>query len=297
MAPARERKRFTRLVSGVLVVAGLAALVPVQNRIDAENGMYGSIADVLYMPSGGLLGRLSLGNEGLLAAIYWTRAVQYFGSRSLAKQARFELLAPLLRITTELDPHLLIAYRFGAIFLTEMPPERASQPEAALDLIRHGIVNNPGYWRFWQDLGFIYYWNLKDYRRAAQTYLIGSRQPGALFFMKAMAAKILAQGGDPATSYEIWIELYRQAENEQLRRNAEIHLTAIQATIAMKQLNDLLGRFQEASGHPAKGFEELVAAGWLRGIPLDPSGVPYRIGADGKVALGPNSKVLLYLVE
>jgi hypothetical protein len=297
MPAARELKRFTRLVSGVLVVAGLVALVPVQNRIDAENGIYGPIADVLYMPSGGLLGRLSLGNEGLLAAIYWTRAVQYFGSRSLAKQARFELLAPLLRITTELDPHLLIAYRFGAIFLTEKPPEGAGQPEAARDLIRHGIVNNPDYWRLWQDLGFIYYWNLKDYRRAAQAYLIGSRQPGALFFMKAMAAKILAQGGDPTTSYEIWMQLYRQAENEQLRQNAEIHLTAIQATIAMRQLDDLLARFQEASGHPAKSFEELAAAGWLRGIPLDPSGVPYRIGADGKVALGPKSKVLLYLVE
>jgi len=115
--------------------------------------------------------------------------------------------------------------------------------------------------------------------------------------MKAMAAKILAQGGDPATSYELWMQLYRQAENEQLRRNAEIHLTAIRATIGMKQLNDLLARYQEAAGHPAKSFEELVAAGLLRGIPVDPSGAPYRIGGDGKVALGPRSKVLLYLVE
>lgn len=297
MPAARRSQDFVRLVCGVLMVAGLTALVPVQKRIDAENGIYGPIADVLYMPSGGLLGRMSLGNEGLLAAIYWTRAVQYFGRRSLAKQARFELLAPLLRVTTELDPHLLIAYRFGAIFLTEKPPQGAGQPVAALELIRHGIVNNPDYWRLWQDLGFIYYWNLKDYRRAAQAYLIGSRQPGALFFMKAMAAKILAQGGDPATSYEIWMQLYRQAENDQLRRNAEIHLTAIRTTIETKQLDELLVRFQKSSGHSAKSFEELVAGGWLPGIPVDPSGAPYRVGADGKTGLGPKSRVLLYLVE
>jgi len=213
------------------------------------------------------------------------------------KEARYELLAPLLRITTELDPHLLIAYRFGAIFLTEKPPQGAGQPQAALELIRRGIVNNPAYWRLWQDLGFIYYWNLKDYRRAAQAFLIGSRQPGALFFMKAMAAKILAQGGDPRTSYDIWMELYEHAENDQLRSNAEMHLTAIRAAMAMKQLDEILARFEHATGHKARSFDDLVAAGWLRGIPVDSTGVPYQIGADGKTALGPRSKVPMHLLE
>jgi hypothetical protein len=289
--------RFARLLCGVLVVGGLVALVPVQKRIDDENGIYGPIADVIYMPSGKVLGRLSLGNEGLLAAIYWTRAVQYFGRRNLAGASRYDLLAPLLGITTELDPHLLIAYRFGAIFLTEKPPQGAGEPEAALELIRRGIVHNPDYWRLWQDLGFIYYWNLKDYPRAAQAYLIGSRQPGALFFMKAMAAKILAQGGNPQTSYDIWMDLYQHADNEQLRRNAEIHLTAIRAEIAMKQLDAILAHFERAAGYKATSFDDLVRAGWLPGNPVDPTGVPYRIGADGKTALGAKSKVLLRLLE
>jgi hypothetical protein len=290
-------KGFIRLLCGVLVAGGLMALVPIQKRIDDENGIYGPIADVIYMPSGKILGRLSLGNEGLLGAIYWTRAVQYFGRRNLAGESRYDLLAPLLRITTELDPHLLIAYRFGAIFLTEKPPQGAGEPEAALELIRYGIVNNPDYWRLWQDLGFIYYWNLKDYKRAAQAYLVGSRQPGALFFMKAMAAKILAQGGDPRTSYDIWMDLYQHANNDQLRRNAEIHLTAIRAEIAMKQLDEILARFDRKTGHKATSFEELARAGWLPGIPVDPTGVPYRIGADDKTALGPKSKVLLRLLQ
>ena len=296
--PAGPRsKRFIRLLCGVLVAGGLLGLVPVQERIDGEKGIYGPVSDVIYMPSGKLLRRLSLGNEGLLAAIYWTRAVQYFGRRTLTKEARYGLLAPLLRITTELDPHLLIAYRFGAIFLTEKPPQGAGQPQAALELIRRGIVNNPAYWRLWQDLGFIYYWNLKDYRRAAQAFLIGSRQPGALFFMKAMAAKILAQGGDPRTSYDIWMELYEHAENDQLRSNAEMHLTAIRAAMAMKQLDEILARFEHATGHKARSFDDLVAAGWLRGIPVDSTGVPYQIGADGKTALGPRSKVPMHLLE
>ena len=67
--PAGPRsKRFIRLLCGVLVAGGLLGLVPVQERIDGEKGIYGPVSDVIYMPSGKLLGRLSLGNEGLLAA-------------------------------------------------------------------------------------------------------------------------------------------------------------------------------------------------------------------------------------
>jgi hypothetical protein len=35
--------------------------------------------EVLYVPSAKTLRRMSLGYTGLMADIYWTRAVQYFG--------------------------------------------------------------------------------------------------------------------------------------------------------------------------------------------------------------------------
>src|SRR6266542_5375365 len=122
---------FARWICWAVLLLAFAALIPVQKRIDRERGDEGKFAEFLYVPSGGLLRRLSLGHQGLLADIYWTRVVQYFGRRRLAGSARFELLGPLLRITTELDPHLLIAYRFGAIFLAEKPPSGAGQPKEA----------------------------------------------------------------------------------------------------------------------------------------------------------------------
>ena len=48
--------------------------------------------------------RPSLGYDGLMADIYWTRAVQYFGRRHLTSREDYNLLAPLLEITTALDP-------------------------------------------------------------------------------------------------------------------------------------------------------------------------------------------------
>ena len=281
----------------LLLAGGFVALWPIQRAIDRGSEGFGENAETLYFTSGKALRLLSLGHAGLLADIYWTRAVQYFGRKRIAHARRFELLAPLLQITTELDPHLLIAYRFGAIFLAEKPPEGAGEPAQALQLVRQGIVANPGYWRFWQDLGFIYYWDLKDYRTAARAFETGSEQPGALIWMKAMAATINAQGGDFQTSRVLWSEVYLQAETEIVRRSAVAHLAALRADEDIRELNALVTRFRNERGSEPRSLNSLVQAGYLKALPLDPSGVPYVLGIGGKITVGPQSKIDRHLLS
>jgi len=286
-----------RLACGVVLVLSFLALVPLQRAIDRELAAQGDAGELLYLPSGAILRRLSLGHEGLLADIYWTRVVQYFGRKRLGGATRYDLLGPLLRITTELDPQLVIAYRFGAIFLAEKAPAGAGQPQEALQLLRRGIVANPDYWRLWQDLGFIYYWDLKDYASAARVFQAGSERPGAQLWMKAMAASVAAQGGGVQTSRLLWSEIYRQADNDQIRLSAKSHLLALQAQEDMESLNALLRKYRQTVGRPARSFRELVAAGLLRVEPRDPSSVPYRIGPGGLAALSTGSKIDLQLLQ
>src|SRR5574337_687105 len=144
-----EHRHLAPPLCGVVVVAGFLALWPLQRSIDQQLSAGREASEVLYLASGKLLRRLSLGHEGLLADVYWTRVVQYFGRRRLAHATRFDLLGPLLQITTELDPQLPIAYRYGSVFLAEKPPGGAGQPQQALALLRRGIVANPDYWRLW----------------------------------------------------------------------------------------------------------------------------------------------------
>lgn len=293
----RRARRGGRLACRLLLMCAFLALVPVQRRIDLELGIFAPIADVLYVPSGKILKGLCLGNEGLLANIYWTRVVQYFGRKRLAKSTRFDLLDPLLRVTTDLDPHLLIAYRFGAIFLSAKPPEGAGQPQQALDLLRRGIATNSGYWRLWQDLGFIYYWDLKDYQAASKAFLTGSQLPGAAVWMKALAATVAARGGETQTSRILWSEIYRNAETDDIRRSALEHLAALEAKQQIARLNSLLSEFRAREGHSALSFRELIGAGLLPGLPKDPSGIPYIVGADGPATLGPRSQINLSLLQ
>ena len=277
----------------VLVTSGLV-LVPVRQGID---GRASETADVLYWGSGKSLSHLSLGYEGLLADIYWTRAVQYYGRQRLTRSGRFDLLGPLLQITTTLDPQLIVAYRFGAVFLAEKPPSGAGQPLQALQLLRRGIVANPDYWRLWQDLGFVYYWDLQDYAGASRAFRIGSERPGAQVWLKTLAAAAAAEGGEHETSRLLWSEIYHQADNEQIRRSAQDHLTALAAEDDLGRLNVLLVRYREHFGRSARAFGEIVAAGLLSCLPADPSGAPYVVNSGGKADLSPASGVELKLVR
>ncbi len=292
-----SQPRSRRRACWLLVLLCLLGLIPLQRSLDLRGGNDRALGEVLFLPSGRVLRQLSLGYEGLLADIYWTRVVQYFGGKRLAHSTEFKLLGPLLRITTDLDPHLLIAYRFGSIFLADKPPRGAGEPLQAIVLLQRGIVANPEYWRFWEDLGFVYYWDLKDYAAAARAFQAGSERPGAMTWMRALAAKVTAQGGELATSKFLWSEIARQAGNEQIRKNAEDHLMAIQASEEIAKLNELVALCNRRLGQPARSFQALVAAGYLRALPRDPSGRPYTLDTEGKVMLNPRSSVDLGLLQ
>src|ERR1700722_17323849 len=97
--------RTITLVAGTLLVLCMLTSVLLLRQVDRLRGE-ATLQEVLYISSPRALKRLSLGYDGLLADIYWTRAVQYFGSKHFAGSHHYDLPAPLLEITTALDPHL-----------------------------------------------------------------------------------------------------------------------------------------------------------------------------------------------
>src|ERR1700749_1476039 len=179
-----------RGVSSVLCVAMMAMLGGAVGALRAveQSRPQSNLEDVLYIPSAKALRRMSLGYDGLLADIYWTRAVQYFGWKHKHHSREYPLLYPLLAITTQLDPHLIVAYRFGATFLAQQPPDGAGEPGLAVQLIESGIKANPDEWHLYYDLGFVYAMNLGNSEAAAQAFDQGSKLPHTHPFLKILAA-------------------------------------------------------------------------------------------------------------
>ncbi len=272
----------TTLVVALLLATSLAGTSLTVRRLDHLR-IGATAEEALYVPSPKLLERMSLGYTGLLADIYWTRAVQYFGGHHHVRSKQYKLLEPLLDIATTLDPHLIVAYEFGATFLAQQPPEGAGDPDAAVRLVERGVRENPSAWRLYYNLGFIHYFERHDYAAAAAAFERGSRVPGALPWMKVMAAHMSQHAGDLQTARFLWSSLYETTESEDIRVNAAKHLRALQVDEEVSVLEKLVTGFHQRTGRWPANWAEMVAEGYLRGLPLDPTRRPYRLAPGGRV--------------
>jgi len=279
-------------VFALVLIAGFAGIWRLQKSIDQVQGAAMVEADNLTLRSPSMLRKMSLEYAPLVAAIYWTRTVQYYGEKHRLHQANLELLWPLLNIATTLDPQILPAYRFGSIFVAEKPPGGAGRPDLAIELLNRGIQANPDEWRLYQDLGNLYYFDLKDYPKASAAFEEGSKNPSALIWMKVMAAKIAAEGESPETSYFLWQQVYETTKDPDIKKNAEEHLILMRTELEMKAINQIAEQFEKQTGHRATRMNELVEAGLLKGVPRDPEGYPYVLGEGGKAELNLNSPLL-----
>jgi hypothetical protein len=228
----------TRLrTAGAVVTVGLliggAALL--QSMRDTSTPTAIASEDSLYIRSGTALRRLTVGYSALAADLYWIRAIQYYGGVKRRLQSSeaatgveppsdYALLYPMLDITTTLDPHFNIAYRFGSIFLAEPYPAGADRPDLAIKLLEKGLAARPDKWEYMQDVGFVHYWWRHDYQAAATWFDRASKVEGAPWFLRSLAANTLTEGGDRRSSRTMWESIRATAEIEWLRKDAERRL-------------------------------------------------------------------------
>lgn len=282
---------ITGWLLGVLLLVGFLGVWRLQMRIDAEQRAAGLEVDELAIRSGSFMKKMSLEYAPLMGAIYWTRAVQYFGEKRRLRQRSYELLWPLLDIATTLDPQLVVAYRFGSTFLSDKGLG-AGRPDLGVQLLERGLKANPDEWRLYQDLGNVYYFDMKDYPKASAAFAEGSENPRAFIWMKVMAAKIAAEGESLETSYFLWQQVYDTATEPTIKKNAEDHLKLVRAEIDLRQINRLADEYEKETGRRATRISELVQAGLLKGMPRDPDGYPYVLGEGGKAELNLKSPLL-----
>jgi tetratricopeptide (TPR) repeat protein len=281
----------------LLVVAAAACLVlaalGLQSMRERRYPLTAPARATMYLRSAAAASRLALSFDALVADLYWIRAIQHYGGTRLSKSAdkTYPLLYPLLDLTTSLDPRFSLAYRFGAIFLAESPPDGPGRPDWSLALLQKGLAANPGQWQYAMDIGFVHYWWLQDYTTAAAWFDRAASMPGASWWLRSLAATTLAEGGDRTSSRRMWQQILETADHEWLRNNARLRLAQLDAVDRMDQLALAVATFRSAAGRSPESWAALIRAGLVPGAPVDPSGVPFALdrGAPGGVALARTS--------
>ena len=282
------RQRNTAAAAGVLsLILGASSLLSAR---DARVPLTQSAERTLYVRSGIVARGFALSLKPLAADLYWLRTIQHFGGDRITRRRDrpFELLQPLLDLTTTLDPKFVMAYRFGAIFLAEPPPGGPGRPEQAIALLEKGLVAQPNKWQYAYDIGFIHLWNLSDAKAAALWFKRAASMPGAPNWLGPVAATTMTEA-DPAAA-ALWLrEMAASSSQPWVRAIAERRLAQLQAMRDIAELEALVPAFQAKAHRNPTGWTDFQAAGLLRGFPLDPAGAPYVyfVRLDPKSPLAP----------
>ena len=283
-----------RLLGVLGVVAGIAVAAVTLRAREARYPLPQSTDRLLYLQSGAAAGRLALSFDSLAADVYWIRTIQHYGRdyKNRGREGRFELLQPLLDLTTTLDPHFLIAYRFGAIFLAQAPPDGPGRPDQAIALLERGFKANPDRYQLPYDIAFTHYLYTGDFEAAVNWFRRAAALPGAPEWIGPLAAATAAKGGNRSGARQLLQEL-RTAQEEYVRRSAERLLLQLDALDAVDQLQIVANQYRETHGRPASGWSELVAARLLRAVPRDQFQVVFAYDpVTGNVSVAPDSPLM-----
>jgi len=286
----------TTWVSAVAIGLLLTAVVGLQaarEHLPPRTMPAGVSGNLLYVRSPEVMSRAALSYRLLLADAYWIRALQHFGRARQSHDAgqHYDLLYPLLDLTTSLDPKFNVAYRFGSIFLTEPPPGGPGRPDLAIALLKKGLAAQPRRWEFAQDIGFVYY-RQRDYAAAADWFGRAAAIPDAPAWLQPLEAVTRTRGGDRATARRLWSELMKGAgaEDEWLRNESARRLRQLEALDSIDAYSRVVAAYRQRTGSQPRTWADLIGAGYLRSIPLDPDGRVMQLNPYwGLVTLDPQS--------
>lgn len=171
--------------------------------------------ELLYYPSGPAIRQAALGHTATAADFAWLRTIQYYGQHKKTDRD-YTMMAHLVEIITELDPHFVNAYIFGGL----VTAQDAGDPTRAVALMEKGVAANPDSWEMAFETGFVYY-VCGAYPQAARHFERAVHLPGAPEKAMRFAAAAAARAGDPRMAHTLWKMFAGTTNNAEMREKAE----------------------------------------------------------------------------
>ena len=237
------------------------------------------VESFMYLPSGAFLKGAALGYDEMLGDLLWVRAVGYFGGH-VRTDRNYTWLAHLLDVVTTLDPLYQYPYEFGGIVLAT----EAGEVDESIALLKKGMENvsidDPRYWYFPFFLAYDYMYHKNDYLTAAHYLEQAAKFPKSPTYLPRLVARLYADADSPEVAVTFLQEMIKATEKQDLKDRLKKRLHQVIHRANMKRLKQGLDAFYLKFQKYPSSIEELVTAGILPGMPVDPRGGTYYISKE-----------------
>lgn len=220
----------------------------------------------------------AFGFRNVLADVVWLQAVQVAGSRKLTP-TEYDRLYVLLNVEADLDPKFEIPYLLGGLVLGESP----LHAQEALHVLGRGREQHPADWRFPFYMGFTHYFSLGDGIAGGRAMAEAARLPGSPAYLPGLASRMLSEAREPEAALRLLEPIVRQESDPSRRAVLERRILEVTVERDLQALERAVESYREKVGAVPTALSDLVRAGILSRIPVEPNGGRYLMEPGGEV--------------
>lgn len=271
-----KRTLITLLMIAVLLAGSIAAERALQS-IERSDPLGRKL---LYLPSAEMLDLVSLGNEGLLADLFYLWSIQYYSKYQ--PHERFLYLETVYDLITDLDPLYHDAYRVGALIMQLPITDEESNKAAVIHLFDKALRNMPQNSAIAEAAAWDMYIRYRATTEAKRYLEAAIDIPGSPHRLQRLMAVWSEDEHEwsfaDALSY--WMEVRDEAETDYDAAVCEKQIYRLIASRDEAALDPVLQNWRLGHGICARSWREIVEAGWLPEVPMDYFGRAYQISPE-----------------
>ncbi len=265
----KSEKDFSAIFLVILLILSCGIFMSLKVKTDNISRKKIPGSSIIYIPSGQYLKFATFGNSSLLADLIYVWAIQYYSDYTIPDM--YEYLDHIFSIINELDPGYLDPYDIGAVIAAY----EAEDLDLALKILDRGLEKNPEQWLFPYMAAHYAQMIKKDHKLAQEYYKKAMNIEEVPPIVERLYANAIFKSMDYKRALQTWLEIYKTAKDERIKKIASNHLYNITATIDIQKINEAIEKFKESYGRNPMELSQLVRAGFLDSLPKDLDGKEY----------------------
>lgn len=265
----KSEKDFSAIFLVILLILSCGIFMNLKVKTDNISRKKIPGSSIIYIPSGQYLKFATFGNSSLLADLIYVWAIQYYSEYTIPDM--YEYLDHIFSIINELDPSYLDPYDIGAVIAAY----EAEDLDLALKILDRGLEKNPEQWFFPYMAAHYAQMIKKDHKLAQEYYKKAMNIEEVPPIVERLYANAIFKSMDYKRALQTWLEIYKTAKDERIKKIASNHIYNITTTIDIQKINEALEKFKESYGRNPMELSQLVKAGFLDSLPKDLDGKEY----------------------